>query len=81
MIDKKTTKMVIEGNSVIDGVTVARFFSIIDLANPKNISLSTRQIDKDACKEHRDTVRADEAEFEDYAYSMQDKILAAIETN
>lgn len=33
-----------------------------------------RQIDKEACKEHRYIVRADRATFEDLAYHIQEEV-------
>jgi hypothetical protein len=81
MLKKNFEKIVIEGSSILDGERlVARFFANIDLADPKNIVLSTHQLDKELCKERRSEVRADEVEFEDYAYALQDKVIAATVT-
>lgn len=73
---KKSLKVTLEGECLIDNSRIARFLAVIDAENPSDIILSTRQIDKAACKEHRDDLRVDEAAFEDYAYSIQDKMLA-----
>lgn len=72
----KTKKITIEGKSVINGVNVAGFVASIDSVDPSQMTLSSFQIDKAACKENRVAVRADEAEFEDYAYAIQDAMLA-----
>ena len=69
----------IDGDSVIDGVKVARFLATIDESNPKIINITKRNLDEDLCKEHRTTVREDAAEFEDYVYSIQEKVLKSLE--
>jgi hypothetical protein len=74
-----TKKITIEGKSVIDGAAVAGFVASIDSQNPSEMILSSFQINKAAYKEHRVLVRADEAEFEDYAYSIQDAMLAELD--
>lgn len=76
---KKVSKIIVEGYSVIDDRNAANFFATIDLDNNYDITLSSRQIDKILCKDRREDVRADEAEFEDYVYSIHDKILATDE--
>lgn len=73
---KKKQKVTIEGRSVIDNIEVAGFVATIDSENPNEINFSSWQINKPMYKEHRVDVRADEAEFEDYAYSIQDTMLA-----
>lgn len=72
----KSKKITIEGRSVIDGVQVAGFVASIDSTNPYQMTLSSYQIDKAAYKANRVAARADEAEFEDYAYEIQDAMLA-----
>ena len=74
---KHSSKIMIDGESVIDDIKVARFLAVIDIDDPKNMSLSTRYINPELGKAYRDTVRADENAFEDYAYALQDKVLAA----
>lgn len=75
---KQTTKILIEGESTIDNVIAARFVAMIDIDDAKNMSLTARHMNKDLCRQHRDTIRADQSAFEDYAYSIQDKVLASI---
>ena len=77
MFVKNSERIVIEGDSVIDEKLAARFYATIDLTDPKKIVLNTRHINTELCKERRAEVRADEVEFEDYAYSVQDNVLAA----
>ena len=73
-----TRKITIEGKSVIDGVAVAGFNAVIDSTNPEQMTLSSYQINKAAYKANRVAARADEAEFEDYAYEVQDAMLAEL---
>lgn len=72
----KTSKILIEGDCVVDESIIARFVAKIDIADPTNINFATIKINKELCKEHRDVLRADQANFEDYAYSIQDKYTA-----
>lgn len=75
----KTKKITIEGKSVVDGVKIATFMASIDSECPSDISFSSYQNNKAAYKDNRVAVRADEAEFEDYVYSIQDQMLAEVE--
>lgn len=76
----KSKKITIEGRSVIDGVQVAGFVASIDSTDPSQMTLSSYQIDKVAYKANRVTARADEAAFEDYAYEVQDAMIAEMST-
>lgn len=58
---------------IVDENKIASFGAILNTENME-LSLSARHIDKDACKIHRDVVRADQQAFEDYAYSLQDML-------
>ena len=71
-----TTKVTIETKSKVDNVELMGFRAIIDIDDPENMNIYDWTIDKDACKEHRAIVRADKAAFEDYAYEVQDRIIA-----
>ena len=66
-----TKKITIETKTIVDGKEIHGHRAII---SEENISFLPYQIDKDACKEHRKVVRADNAEFEDYAYELQESI-------
>lgn len=74
---KKEEKITIKGESIIDDKSVAGFTAAIDSNNPEDITFSSWQNDKAAYKENRTAVRADQAEFEDYAYSKQDEMISA----
>lgn len=63
--------IIITGESVIKDMTIAKFVANINI-NKNDISFSTQQIDKEACKKHCDIFRADRVHFEDMVYSIQD---------
>lgn len=72
------TKLTIIADSVIydneateDQERIASFGAVFDL-NTMDVSFTSRYINKEACKIHRDIVRADQAEFENYVYDLQD---------
>lgn len=69
-------KITIEGRSTVDGVEVSIFRAVFD-SDGSEVSFFETQIDKEACKNHRKTVRDDRAKFEDYAYKLQEDISAA----
>lgn len=66
-------KIIITGNTVVDEVEIASYSAVLN-TNDMDLSLISRYVDKEACKIHKDIVRADQAEFEDYAYSLQDML-------
>lgn len=72
----KTTKLIIEGKTKVNDVEIAGYRAVIDVENPDGMTFHPWQIDKDACKEYRDIVRADQAEFEDYAYLCQEEVIS-----
>lgn len=73
---KKSEKITIEGKSILDGVELAGFVASIDSNDPTQMNISSWQINKAAYKANRSVARADEAEFEDYAYDIQDEMIA-----
>ena len=68
-----STRITIVSDVIVDEVKIASFGAILN-AETNDLSLTTRHIDKEACKIHKDIVRADQAEFEDYAYALQDQL-------
>ena len=73
----KTRKNVlINGQSVIDGAEAAGFQAQVDTENPENMILSNWQTNAKLYKENREICRADQAKFEDYAYSVQEQLIA-----
>ena len=71
MLDNK--RITIVGESLVDGEKIATFGAVLNL-NDMELSMTGLYIDKEACKSHRDIVRADQGEFEDYAYMLQDTL-------
>lgn len=67
------TRITIIADTVVDEVKIASYGVILN-AETNGLSLTTRHIDKEACKFHKDIIRADQAEFEDYAYNLQDML-------
>lgn len=70
MLGKK--KITISADTIVDEVKIATHAAILEIED-NDLSLYTRQIDKEACKIHKEIVRADRAEFEDFAYAMQEQ--------
>lgn len=76
---EKTESITITGRSVVGEKEVCGFQAVIRKSDPKNMQLSTWKSDKELYKENRVQCRADEAEFEDYAYAKQDELIAQME--
>lgn len=66
-------RLTIVAETVLDDVKIASYGAILNL-DDMDLSLTSRQIDKEACKHNKEIVRADQAEFEDYAYMVQDQL-------
>lgn len=73
---KKSKKITIEGVVVINDTEVASLRAILDTENPNDMTMYETVRDKEAVKANRAAYRADRAEFEDYAYSVQDEEIA-----
>ena len=73
---KTKRSITLSGNSVIDGKTAQQYQAVIDSENPEDINFSNWQTNKALYKENRTLCRADEAEFEDMAYTIQDAMIA-----
>ena len=70
--DKKIT---ITAKTVLEETEIANYGAIVNVEK-NEVSFYTRFVDKAACKDNRELVRKDQAEFEDFAYSIQDKMKA-----
>lgn len=66
-------RITIVADAIVDDAKIASFGAILNV-DTMELSLTTRHIDKEACKVHRDIIRDDQREFEDYAYSLQDML-------
>lgn len=62
-------KITITEKCMIEDKEITNFIAILN-TEKSEVSFGERQLDKEACMEHRDVVRADRSEFEDFAYSM-----------
>ena len=78
MLNNKRLTMV--ADATVGDAKIAIFGAILNLDN-MDMSFSNRYIDKDACKVYKDVVRADQAEFEDYAYEIQERVMAMTVNN
>lgn len=67
------TRLTIVTDSVVNDVRIATFGAVLNLEDME-LSLTSRHIDKELCKSNRDIVRKDQADFEDYAYDLQDRL-------
>lgn len=61
--------------SQIDGKNVAGYSASINSENPEDMNLSDWIVEKATYKANRKECRADQAEFEDMAYQIQDEML------
>lgn len=66
-------KLTFEAKTIVDDVAIARFFAVLRLDDNK-LDLNTNYLDGAACQEHRDVVRADQEEFENFVYQVQDSL-------
>ena len=75
MLDTKKN-ITVTGSSSINGVKAIEFKATIDSENPENMSITNWQTNKTLYKENRTVCRADQAEFEDQVYALQDEMIA-----
>ena len=66
-------RITIVADTVIDDVKIATYGAILN-PDTGEMNISFRNIDNEKCKLYRDTVRAERAEFEDFAYDIQDRM-------
>lgn len=71
MLNNHKISIIAESN--VDGVKIASFSASLDVKTAE-LRLGTNYIDREACKNNRDTVRYDQKKFEDFAYSLQDSV-------
>lgn len=71
-------EITLTGESKIDGVVAEVYRAVINSENPDDMTLTAVQRDKALYKANRTTCRADNAEFEDMAYTLQDTLLAEV---
>lgn len=73
-----TTKkeITLTGESRIDDVVAEVYRAVINSENPDDMTLTAVQRDKALYKANRTVCRADNAEFEEMAYAVQDEMIA-----
>lgn len=71
-------EITLTGESKIDGVTAEYYRAVINSENPDDMTITSVQRDKALYKANRAVCRADNAEFEEAAYALQDGMLAEI---
>lgn len=77
----KNKRLTIVANSVMhddeatfsDQEVIASYGAILDLETLE-VSFTSRYVSKEACKNNRDMVRSDQADFENYVYDLQDQL-------
>lgn len=66
-------RLAIFAATVVNDVKIVEYTAAMDLETGR-MNISERRGDCELLKEHRDIVREDRAEFENFAYSVQDDI-------
>ena len=75
MLSNKRISIV--ADTTVDDAKIATYGAIIDTVTGE-IAMTNRNIDNTACKVYKDIVRSDRAEFEDFAYELQDAIMSKV---
>ena len=66
-------KLVFTANTTVGEKDIVKHIASIDVCTD-DVSFAHQFLDKEACKEHRGIVRKAQAEFEDWAYDLQEKL-------
>lgn len=69
-------EITLTGESRIDNVTAEVYRAVINSDNPEDMTLTAVQRDKALYKANRTQCRADNAAFEELAYTVQDEMIA-----
>lgn len=67
------TRITILADTIVDDNKIATYGAVLNV-DADTVSFSTRNNDSEACKNHRDVIRKDRADFEDLAYKIQDML-------
>ena len=79
MLEMKKS-VTVTGRSIIDGVEACGFQATINSNKPEDMIFSSWQTDKNLYKANRVACRADEAEFEDACYEIQEAMIENVGT-
>lgn len=74
-------EITLTGESKIEGVVAESYRAVINSENPNDMLLTSTQRDKALYKANRTVCRADEVEFEEAAFTLQDKMLTDLEAS
>lgn len=66
----------LDGQTVIDGKTIAKYHAEISSENPDAVQIQTWQFDVDKCVENRALVSAEQAQFENAVYELKKQLAA-----
>lgn len=72
-------RITIVADTTVDEVKIATYGAILNTETGE-MALTARNIDNHACKVYKEMVRTDRAEFEDFAYAIQDAVLSTLDT-
>lgn len=66
-------RLTIVADTVVDDAKIATYGAILNLET-NHLSFTARNLDEAACKTFRELVRSNRAEFEDFAYAIQEAV-------
>lgn len=76
MLDGRTKTININEYSKIGEIRVCSFYANLNGDTPENMDIGRSILDQVAYKANRTAVMKDQAAFEEYAYSVQDGLIA-----
>lgn len=74
-----TKSININGQSIVNNMIAMTYNATVECDNPKNVLINYYMSNQEAYKANRETCRADQKEFEEYVYALQDELLAGAE--
>lgn len=66
-------RLIFSATSTAEEKEIAKHIASIDVETLE-VSFNHQYLDKEACKDHREELRKDHAEFEDWMYELQEKL-------
>jgi hypothetical protein len=74
----KNKRFTLTAQTAVENDVIASHGAVID-PDAGTVQFMCRQVNVSACEEHRDIVRDDRAEFEDFAYEIKNAIMSLME--
>lgn len=65
-------KLIFTANTSVNDTDIAKHTASLNLVT-NELVMGIQRLDPEACKEHREEVRSDVADFEDFVYDLQEK--------